>query len=411
MAIQSHTLSLATARGTLAMVDQSIVSATRFLTTILIGRLCGASDLGLFAVIMSLLLLASCTGESLIAKPYTVYSPRFEEHRRRQYAGSVLLHLGVLAAISIGTVVAIGGLLSGFDLVPPRLGRLMILLAAVLPFTLLWDFARRVCFADDKIGTALAIDAGFSVLQLGGLLLLGGLQELTLPRAILVIALASGAVGMAWLWCNRKRFVTQAVQAGSDWKHNWRFAKWIFTGQVSGVLHGYAVTWIITLMINSEAAGHLWACETIFLLSNPLVLGMANWLGPYAARAYASSGVPAVRRITAVASLALLVGMGLFLLGLILFAEPLLTLFYGSSFAGNGLLVILFAVGGVFTGISLATTSGLAAMEDSKVIFTSSLVGLVTAVVLAVPLIADRGLTGAVLAMLIGDIAVTLVPK
>ncbi len=135
-------------------------------------------------------------------------------------------------------------------------------------------------------------------------------------------------------------------------------------------------------MINSEAAGHLWACEPIFVLSNPLVLGMANWLGPYAARAYASSGVPAVRRITAVASLALLVGMGLFLLGLILFAEPLLTLFYGSSFSGNGLLVILFAVGGVFTGISLATTSGLAAMEDSKVIFTSSLVGLVTAVVL-----------------------------
>ena len=88
--------SFITASRTLTLIEQSIVSATRFLTTIIIGRVCGASDLGLYAAILAILLLAGCSQESLISRPFTVYNPRLTGAKQRDYSGSVLLHLAAL---------------------------------------------------------------------------------------------------------------------------------------------------------------------------------------------------------------------------------------------------------------------------------------------------------------------------
>src|SRR2546429_36531 len=44
----------------LALIDQAVVSGTSFLTTILIGRWCGASELGIYALGFSLLVSWGC---------------------------------------------------------------------------------------------------------------------------------------------------------------------------------------------------------------------------------------------------------------------------------------------------------------------------------------------------------------
>src|SRR5581483_6028917 len=53
----------------LALMDQAVVSGTSFLTTVLIGRWCGASELGVYALGFSLLVSWGCVHQSLIALP------------------------------------------------------------------------------------------------------------------------------------------------------------------------------------------------------------------------------------------------------------------------------------------------------------------------------------------------------
>src|SRR5437764_1423163 len=75
----------------LAMVDQGVVSAARFGTNVVIGRVCGKEELGLYALGFSVLLLVVCAQEALVTTPYTVFGNRLAGTRRAARAGSALL--------------------------------------------------------------------------------------------------------------------------------------------------------------------------------------------------------------------------------------------------------------------------------------------------------------------------------
>ena len=82
----------------LALMDHAVVSGTSFLTTILIGRWCGASELGVYSLGFSLLVSWGCVHQSLIALPYTIY-----RHRTRwgtqEEATALIVMMQVFTAI------------------------------------------------------------------------------------------------------------------------------------------------------------------------------------------------------------------------------------------------------------------------------------------------------------------------
>src|SRR3954471_14828370 len=65
-----------------ALVDQALVSGTRFLTTIIIGRYCGAADLGTYSLAFSLLILGGCFQEAIVTTPYAVLGQRLRRRSR-----------------------------------------------------------------------------------------------------------------------------------------------------------------------------------------------------------------------------------------------------------------------------------------------------------------------------------------
>src|ERR1051325_11854112 len=56
----------------LALADQAVVSGTSFLTSVLIGRWAGSSQLGIYAIGLSLLISVVAVQNSLISLPYTI---------------------------------------------------------------------------------------------------------------------------------------------------------------------------------------------------------------------------------------------------------------------------------------------------------------------------------------------------
>src|SRR5207245_10919035 len=123
----------------LALIELGVVSGTSFLTTILIGRWCGASELGVYALGFSLLVSWGCVHQSLIALPYTIYRHRGLWGTQEEYAGSALVHNGLLSALAL-VALAVGALF--LSLGGPMAGAAAVAwtLPGALPFALLRVF-------------------------------------------------------------------------------------------------------------------------------------------------------------------------------------------------------------------------------------------------------------------------------
>ena len=82
----------------LALVDQVVVSAASFLTTVTIGRFTDPSQLGAYAIGISVLASSFTIQGSLITLPYSI-----QVHRPlgtpAEHAGSSLAHSSLLAAL------------------------------------------------------------------------------------------------------------------------------------------------------------------------------------------------------------------------------------------------------------------------------------------------------------------------
>src|SRR4051794_35506172 len=84
----------------LGWADQAAVSATNFLTLIMLGRFAGASELGAYAVGSSVLALLLAAQESLVTRPYSIQLHR-PPGTPAKHAFSALVLSVLLAALGV----------------------------------------------------------------------------------------------------------------------------------------------------------------------------------------------------------------------------------------------------------------------------------------------------------------------
>src|SRR3981189_2003146 len=148
----------------LALTDQAVVSATSFLTMILIGRFALSSELGLYSMGFSLLVTCLCILESLISTPYTIHQHR-SSGTAAERAGASLAQAGLLSAlVAIALAATAWGLTSRGAW--PELVTLFWALAAVAPLVMLREFCRRFAFAHLRMAEALILDTVVAAIQL-----------------------------------------------------------------------------------------------------------------------------------------------------------------------------------------------------------------------------------------------------
>jgi hypothetical protein len=148
----------------LALADQGVVSTASFLTTVIIGRWTDASQLGIYAIGISVLASSYTIQGSLITLPYSI-----QRHRPMgtpaEHAGSSLAHSALLAAATtiVLMVTALGFFATGAQ---PELTAMTWALAGVMPFALFREFGRRYAFTHLQLTQALMLDAAVAVIQL-----------------------------------------------------------------------------------------------------------------------------------------------------------------------------------------------------------------------------------------------------
>jgi O-antigen/teichoic acid export membrane protein len=387
-------------KSVLSVFDQAIVSGTSFATSIIIGRICGRSELGVYALALSVVLFARGIQEQLVIAPYMIYCGRRKGAAAASYAGSSLVHQLLILLATCICLAALGATGLGPQLVQPLVGLLLL----VAPLLLLREFVRQMSFARLEISAAIATDALIAALQLGGLLLLSRWGMLDVRLALVVMAVSCGLATLVWLVGWRRPVHVTLAAVKSDWRHNWTFSRWALASHLLACSTPLVMPWVVAFTDGEAATGILSACSTLVGLSNMFMMGLANFLSPRAAHAFADGGLPELKSVLRKTGLLFAVTLGAASLGGFVFGEWLATLVYGPSFSGTGAIVGVLATSLLCNSMSVTCGNGLWAMERPNASFRADVISLVVTIVATALLIPPLGTIGAALALLAGTL-------
>lgn len=386
----SHLLS-----SMLAIADQGMISGTNFVTAVIIGRTCGAETLGLFALIASAMAMVIGAHDQLITAPYVLYHNQKRGLSLQRYAGSVLLHHSVfIALVMFGMLACVVGVRDSSETV--RTVTLVLLLGA--PAILLRTFIREISLAHCNSLTVLALDFAVCVTRLGTVVGLLMIDRVNLPVLYAVLGISSLVTAAVWMYRNRSDFQFSRRATIISWVRNWRFGRWALATHIAGTSTPYLMPWVLFVMHGEAATGYLASCSVIVGVCNILLAGMCDFLNPRTAAAYASGGIPKLRRIQRSMLMLSSLTIGSVCVIAALFGEQIINTLYDGRFPGSGSLVTWLTLSVLANAIGMAAGSGLWAIDRPHANFAADMLTLTVAVIAAFTLVGPYGPLGAAIA-------------
>ena len=279
-------------KAALSIFDQAVYSGTTFVTAVIVGRSTSPSELGIYYLTLTIVMVLFGVHDNVVSGPYTIFSARKRGLELAEYTGSMWAHHLVLTAVGMLAIVLMIGLSVATGAVDFMAGLWTLLLAG--PLMLLREGIRRLSFARLRQSTAIALDITVSVLQIGGLASLWYLDRMSISGVFSVMGGACALASLGWfvLTPEPPRFVRYRFR--EDLRHNWAFAKWAVLSWLTVDTVPFVMPWIVDFAAGTAATGLYGACGTLVGVTNILVVGTGNFLRPKAAQAFSNGGVPAL---------------------------------------------------------------------------------------------------------------------
>src|ERR1035441_771138 len=166
-----------------ALTDQAVVSATNFLTSVMLLRFMGLREFGVFILAWMSVQFVASMQTALIIAPMMSIGPKQEEKDRLYYFGAVVFQELALVACCI-VLVFVALKLSGSFFPHKNLQQLALPLAVSAFAYLMQDFLRRYFFSTRQSRRALADDALSYLSQLPMIFLLHSYGHLNSANAL-----------------------------------------------------------------------------------------------------------------------------------------------------------------------------------------------------------------------------------
>jgi O-antigen/teichoic acid export membrane protein/tRNA A-37 threonylcarbamoyl transferase component Bud32 len=389
----------------LALADQAAVSATSFLTSLLIGRYAGPSALGIYALGFSIITSCLCVLEALIATPYMV-----QRHFSPETAGKAGAALAMTAALALATAAVLGcAALVAVGMTEPEAATMLATLAIIAPGVLVREFARRLAFTHLRMGQAVRFDLATSGLQLIALSCLVAADRLSAITAFLSLGATSAAIGLLWLCAAPDDFSLRNVSVRQAARASWSVGRWLFATQIVIAAQAMLIPLLLGWLQDAAAVGIYTACMSIVLFSNPFILGLTNHQGPRSALAWSEGGGERLRRECRQDVILLGAGLLAFCAAILMIGNPLVRMLYGNRlYAGDGAALTVLAFGMLVMAVGMPSNNALTSMQMPRPIFWSGLFATIVTTIGVLLLAGFWGSTGVAVAALIGNVVRTV---
>lgn len=396
-------------KGSLAALDQGLISGSNFLITILLARWLPPEQYGAFALAFSIFLLLASAHESLVTEPLMVFGPSLYDDRRRQYLGAVLWIEGALALVFVGVLVSATFIAHHFA-ASRDLARALAGLCLSTPCVFLFWVARYAFYLQHRPGRAAAGSTLYSVLLLAGTLLVFRRGVLSPFTAFIVIAF--GAMATAVFMLVRLKPV---LKRGSDpglrsvWNRHWHYGRWALGTAGMRWIPGNVSYTLTGTLLGLADVGALKALLNLFLPLGTVANSFGMVFQPHLSGVFGREGRSATKTPVSLVALIYLGGGILYWILLTVFRVPFLRLLYGGKFLESAHLVPWVCCGAVLTVVSYAPSMGLRAIQSPSSIFAAYCVGGAVSVVFGTVAIWLYGLAGAIGSFVLSGMAVLVV--
>jgi O-antigen/teichoic acid export membrane protein len=381
-----------------ALTDQGIVSATNFLTNVMLARFMGLREFGVFVLAWMSVLFVNSLQTALIIAPMMSIGPKQEEKDRPSYFGAVVFQELVLVCFCFVLVLAALKTSSGYFR-HAGLEQLALPLAVSAFAYQMQDFVRRYFFSTRQSRFALANDALSYLPQLPLIFLLHHAGRLNSATALWVMA-GTSIVGVAagWFWMEPIEFHWDWIKAIA--RRHWKLSRWL-TGSALLVWTSSNLFVIAApAYYGAAAAGALKASQNLMGVTHVWFQGLDNVVPVETARRLRQGGVHAM--LAYLRSIVLKWGGLTLLFAMVMAAAPgfWLRLMYGQQLVQYGYILRLYALLYVIVFLGGPLRAGLQALEFTVPIFWSYLVMTAFAFVFAVPMAKWLGLNGTMIGLI-----------
>lgn len=381
-----------------ALTDQAVVSATNFLTNVMLARFMGLREFGIFVLAWMSVQFVNSLQTALIVSPMMSIGPKQEEKDRSSYFGAVVFQELVLVSCCF-VFVLLALRTSSIFFRHADLQHLALPLAVAAFAYQMQDFVRRYFFSVRKSQSAFANDALSYLPQLPILFLLHRAGHLDSAMALWVMA-GTSIVGMAagWFWVERIEFHWNCIKAVSI--RHWKVSRWLTGSTLMTWTSSNLFVIAAPVYYGASAAGVLKASQNLMGVANIWFLGLDNIVPVETARHLHEGGV---RSMLAYIRSILVKWGGLTLAFAIIMAVApgfWLRLAYGPEMVQYGYVLRLYALLYVITFMGGPLRAGLQALEFTVPIFWSYLVMTALAFSFAVPMARWLGVSGALVGLL-----------
>lgn len=376
---------------------QSLSSATNFALSVLAGRALGPSGLGHILIGFATYLIVLGLQQALLVEPLVASTSSRSAADRRLSTSRALTFSAGFAASSL-VVVAVAGLAIG-----GVTGSGLLLVAPWLVPCLLQDLCRWILFRDER-PVAAAMSDGTWLLVMAVAMPFAWMigTDWAVMGAWGVGALAGTILGLTQL----STHPSAPRSAWSWWRHEaWPFGRWVAGAAVLSNIVGNAMIFMVSALLGTAALGGLRAAQTMFAPLTLIIPALALPGLPALARA---PELGAQRRLAWRYSGLALAGVSVYMAGMLLGGAQLLTVVFGTSFAGYSDLIWPIGVAQLFLAAGVGASLMLRARQRGPALLVSRATGPALALALAAAVAHPFGIVGVAWAVAAGTFITSL---
>jgi O-antigen/teichoic acid export membrane protein len=394
-------------KGSLALLDQGLVSGSNFLVAILLARWLTRDEYGAYAMGFSLFILLYGFHNAFLLEPMSVFGPELYAKRLTAYVKKLLgFHFALALILSLLVVTGII-VLTSFTNNRALTSALWGVCVAV-PLILFYWICRRAAYLRFAPGLAVT---GSAIYCLSVLILALALKSWRSPLMGFVIqSLAAIPAALLLMRPLKSGADTQPGPSNQEvLREHWRYGRWVMGSTLVTWISGYGYYVLVGMLLPMQDVAALRALRN---LTEPCYRAMAAIILlvlPWASSRYSEEGRRGLQRRTLQLNLLFGGSALVYFATVALFGNKLMGLLYAGRYNGSSNLLLLATAPVVLIAASLGSEVAVQVMQAPSEVFLAYGVSGGLTLLLGIAFTRYWGLRGGLISILVSSAAVWVV--
>lgn len=394
-------------KGSLAIVDQGLLSGANFAISILLARWLTRDEYGAYAMGFSVFILLSGFHNAFFLEPMSIFGPESYAQCLTAYVKK-LFGLHFVLTFFLSALVFVGVLLLPLFTMNPALNSALWGVGIAVPFILFYWICRRAAYLKFSPGLAVMGSATYCVT----VLVLALVLKSWLSPLLGFLIQATAAIPAALLLLAAMRSGTDPQPSPSNARvigAHWRYGRWVMGSTIVTWISGYGYYVLVGALLPMQDVAALRALRN---LTEPCYRAMAAIILlvlPWASSRFAEEGIAGLKRRTRQLNLLFGGSALVYFLFICLFGDHVMNLLYAGRYNGSSHLLILATAPLVLIAASLGSEIAVQVMQAPSEVFLAYGVSGALTLVLGVALTHFWGLVGGLASILLSSAAIWIV--